>query len=211
MIKLFVFDWSGTISDDRKPVYEADISILEDCTKKRISFEEWLPNTPMTPIELFRNHGIHDHPDGLFDLYMAFYTEVVEEGLKPVVYGDTTNVFDYLARKEKKIAILSSHPKDNLLKEAKDYGLRGYIDLILASSIDKAKGLIEISERLGEKLEDMLYIGDGVHDIRAGKEAGAQTAGIAGTPQRGYHSAAKVEKENPDFMLDDLCGLLNIN
>ena len=80
--------------------------------------------------------------------------------------------------------MLSSYPEENLLKEAEDYGIISYINLILGSSTDKVQGLIEISERLGEKSEDILYIGDTIYDIRSGKGAGTLTAAAAGTEKK---------------------------
>ncbi len=57
-LRLFVTDWSGVISDDRKPVYETNMQMLERRGKPRMSFGEWLPRTTMTPIEFLAGQGV---------------------------------------------------------------------------------------------------------------------------------------------------------
>lgn len=125
---LYIFDWSGVISDDRAPVYRANIRILRDYGKPTMTFEEWLPKTTLTPIEFLRNHGISDDPSKLWALYKKYFNEVIESGIVPKVYPDAHNVFEYL-KKSKRVAVLSSHPTENLIREAKLYGLDGFLAL----------------------------------------------------------------------------------
>ena len=68
-VRLLTFDWSGVISDDRPPVYEANMRMLEMYGKQRMSFEQWLPQTTMTPIEFMANQGVNGNPDSVFGLY----------------------------------------------------------------------------------------------------------------------------------------------
>src|SRR3989338_9180908 len=78
MINLFVFDWSGTISDDRMPIYESNMKVFNLYKIPRIPFDEWLMNSPMTAVELFRNHGINEDKDKLSELYKKYYTEIIK-------------------------------------------------------------------------------------------------------------------------------------
>ena len=41
-IQLGIFDHSGVLSDDRWPVYEANMALLEFYDRFRITFAEWL-------------------------------------------------------------------------------------------------------------------------------------------------------------------------
>ena len=38
-MNLFIFDWSGVISDDRKPVYEANTRLLRERGLKILTFD----------------------------------------------------------------------------------------------------------------------------------------------------------------------------
>jgi len=204
-IKLIIFDWSGVISDDRRPVYEVNMKILRDYNKPTMSFEEWLPRTTMTPIELLANHGVHGNPDKLFNLYKKYFDEEIESGIVPRIYPDVHNVFKYLKEKGKRLAVLSSHPTDNLRKEAGHYNLTSFFDLIYGDLKDKAKGLQNICSELDIKPEFALYIGDTIYDIRAAKEAGVHSGGVC----QGYHTKERLKDENPEFLLKSLSELKN--
>ena len=53
-IQLVIFDWSGPISDDRRPVYEADMAILRKYRKPAAPFEEWVGSqAPFQRIRIF--------------------------------------------------------------------------------------------------------------------------------------------------------------
>ena len=58
--QLLIFDWSGVISDDRLPVYESNMRLMDKHDIKRMAFNEWLPQTTMSPREFFRDHGVED-------------------------------------------------------------------------------------------------------------------------------------------------------
>ena len=202
-INLFIFDWSGVVSDDRWPVYEANMRVLEDYGKPRMSFWEWLPKTTMTPIEIFENHGVHGDPKELFALYKKYFTEAVESGITPTVYPDAVDVLQHIKRKRNKLAVLSSHPEINLKSEAGQYGILPFLDHISGNSKDKAHGLISVCDSLGEEQSHALYTGDMIYDIIAAKKAGLNSAGIC----TGYHTRERLEGENPDLLLECLSDL----
>ena len=205
-IGLLVFDWSGVISDDRMPVYEANMRILEDYGKPTISFEEWLPRTTMTPVEFLKNHGVFGDDKKMFALYKKYFDEAVESGTAPTAYADACDVLRYLKGRKKKLSVLSSHPAENLRKEAEQYSLASFLELIEGNSKDKAGGLLDICRHLGEKPESALYVGDTIYDIRAAKEAGTRSAGIC----TGYHTKERLESEMPDFILGCLSELKGV-
>ena len=202
-INLFIFDWSGVISDDRWPVYEANMRVFEDYGKPRLSFWEWLPRTTMTALEIFENHGIHGDPKELFALYGEYYSETVKSGITPTIYPDAHDAFQHIRHKGKKLAVLSSHPEDNLKKEAEQYGILPLLNHISGNSRDKAQGLASVCNSLGEAPEHALYTGDMIYDIRGAKEAGLNSAGVC----TGYHTRERLEKEKPDLMLECLSDL----
>lgn len=205
MIKLIVFDWSGVISDDRRPIYEANMRILEEHGKPRISFEDWLPNTTMNVVGTMRNHGIDTAAETLLEMLRGFYNKLVESGNKPVVYPDALDTISSLHSRGLKMAVLSSHPE--VTKEAEEYGLKGFFSLIIENSRDKVHGLKEVCNRLGIEPQDTLYVGDGIHDIKAAKGAGVHSAGIL----TGYHSEEILKKEEPHLgLLNNLSELKNM-
>lgn len=211
-IELFVFDWSGVISDDRKPVYEANNRLLIENGHPGMTFEEWLPQTQLTVIKLLESQGIQCDPEEASMLYKQYLDEAIAKGITPTVYPDVEEVLSYLKNKDKAVAVLSSHPSENLFQEAENYGVRHYLDFVMGGSRDKVQGLKRIvTQKFKLPLEKALYTGDTVYDIRAAKEAGVKCAGIVGPEgnQRGYHSRERLAAESPDFILDSLKDLMD--
>jgi HAD superfamily hydrolase (TIGR01549 family) len=202
-IDLFIFDWSGTISDDRKPVYAANMRLFDDYKIPRISFEEWLPKTQATTSQYLEvNHGIGADEKETSERYTKYYNEEIARGNIPTVYQSAELALLYLYNREKPLAVLSSHPEQNLTQEAASYKLLNYFDLLIGNvgTNGKAGGILTICKKLGKKPESTLYIGDTVHDIQAAKNAGVYSAGVCG----GYTLQEKLEREEPDFILPDL-------
>ena len=205
-IQVLIFDWSGVISDDRKPVYEANIRILKEHGKPTIGFEEFLRSVTMTPAESFSGLGIPGSFNELFTLYKKHYNDVIRSGMLPNIYPDACDVLNNLKNKRKKIAVLSSHPVDNLKAEAEEYGIISFFDLISGNAKSKTDGLETICIKLNINPESALYIGDTIHDIRSAKKTGVHSAGIC----TGYHTKEMLEKEKPDFLLENLSELKKI-
>lgn len=206
-IKLYIFDWSGTLSDDRRPVYEANMRVLERYGKPRMIFEEWLPRTTMTPIEFFNNHGVFGNPDELFSLYLTHFKEVNENGILPSVYPGSGETLRTLRGRGKKTAVISSHPEEKIHEEAGRYGVGDLFDEIVGNVRNKVRALREMRERFRTDARETIYIGDTIYDIRAGREAGIKVAVVG----HGYHLPERLEQENPDYLLDNLRILLDLD
>ncbi len=205
-IDIVIFDWSGVISDDRKPVYEANMALLKHFKKPVMSFEEWLPRTTMTPIEFLTNNGVDGNVEEMFSLFKKYLDEAIVAGVVPVAYTDAGGVFSYLKAKGITLAILSSHPLENLTQEAGKYGLKSFLDLVKGNSKDKVDGLKSVCQELGKSPQNALYVGDTVYDIQAAKGAGIYSAGIS----TGYHTKDRLLKEKPEFLLDSLSDIKRI-
>ncbi len=199
-IETIIFDWSGVISDDRKPVYEANMSLLKHFGKTTMSFEEWLPKTTMTPIEFLANNGVHGDSEQLFGLFKKYLDASIISGIVPIVYSDAKGTFSHIKSKGLSLAILSSHPSENLAQEAEKYGLKSFLDFVKGDSKNKVDGLKFVCQKLGKIPEKALYVGDTIYDIQAAKGAGCKSAGIS----TGYHTKDRLLKEKPDFLFNSL-------
>lgn len=205
-IELFIFDWSGTISDDRKPVYEANMRILKAYGKQVIPFKEWLSISTSSAVEFLSSQGINWNPSILSELYKRYYNEEVKNGNAPKIYPKVKNVLKHLKDKRKELAVLSSHPECFLLKEAKDYEISNLFFLIMGGIKDKKIGLETVYKNLDYLPESTIYIGDTIYDIRAAKSLNLKSAAVCG----GYHSKDKLKEENPDYLLENLSTLKDI-
>ncbi len=206
MAELFVFDWSGVISDDRRPVYEANIKLLEYYGKERIDFEEWKKRTRLTVVEFLNDHGIYGNPGKLTKQYKEYFNEI-SPSMPPKMYSEVPDVLEFLKLQEKRLSVLSAHPEENLKQEMKDYEIDDYFEFILGGVVDKVGGLERTCDAFGINKNKTLYTGNTIYDIQAVKQAGVQSACVF----TGYHDEERLRAENPDYAFENLKGLISLS
>jgi len=204
-IKAIISDWSGVFSDDRKPVYEANMRVLEKHGKIRISFDEWLPVTRLTPVEFFKDFGIDGDHDALFEEYRVEYSQVGKEGLHPVAYPDAKDFLTSLKAKRIPIIVVSSHPEQNLRTEAIAYGIDHYFEGFYGNLKDKDAAIQMVCKLKNLHSSSAAYIGDTIYDVQEAKKAGAKSVAVA----TGYHVKERLDREDPDLLLNSLSELIN--
>lgn len=206
-IQNYIFDWSGTLSDDRKPVYEANLRMFADYGLPKLTFKEWLPITTGTVFDYFHQSGIKVKAKKIYEVYRKYYHQVNQEGLLPTVYPHAQEILANLKQRNKKILVISSHPEEKLLAEAKKFGLNNYFEAIIGNTTDKPTFIQNAVSNFNFKPEKSVYIGDMVYDIRSAKKAGV----ISGAISHGYHSSKILLKERPDYFFSNLKAILSLN
>jgi len=199
-IKVVVLDWSGTVSDDRRCVWLANVAVLRMFGKPDMTFEEWLPRTTLTAAEILHNHGVNGYPEHLNRLYSQELARVKKDGVKPEVYLEAKDTLMELSARGFGLAVLSSHPRTHLLVEAGDFGLAGLLSMLVGDSTDKAVDLAKIAIKMQVRKREILYVGYTIFDIQAAKKAGVASGAIC----QGYHTRDRLEAENPDFLFNSL-------
>ncbi len=200
-IRWFIFDWSGTISDDRRVVYAANRLMREDYGLPPVAFDDWLATATMTAYEHFAEAGVVVEPDALYAHYERRLNEVVGGGMTPVMYGDAPDALLGLAgRAGVCLGLVSSHPIANLLHEIRAYGLSERFASVIGGSRDKAEDIARMVSEWSALPDETLYVGDTVHDIRHSKRAGVRSAGIT----TGYHPRHALAAEEPHYLFDSL-------
>jgi phosphoglycolate phosphatase len=206
MNKLIIFDWSGTISDDRLPIYEANMMLLEQYGKKRIGFDNWMKNSKSNAAEFLLSHNIDIDITVALQEHKRAFSKVLRLGKTPKAYNNSAEVLSELSQSGFELKVISSHPAKNLKKEAKEYKVHNLFSSMVGDVVDKA---ILIREQLKKvrSTEKVYYIGDTIYDIRFAKKAGVKSVAIT----HGYHTKDKLLLENPDMIIDSLEELLALS
>lgn len=200
-IKLVAFDWSGTLSDDRKPVHQTNTRMsLHYGVLPVEDMEEWLRSTARGPQEYFQERGVNATWDEIWNLYTTMFATVIAEGVKPTMYQDVPETLEYLKLRGRRLAVISAHPQNSLHQEATEYGIAPYFDYIIGSAANKTKAILRASAELQVPQYQMLYVGDTVSDVLAAHKV--PTNAIALT--RGYHSEDMLRPHNPLAIWPDL-------
>ena len=199
-------DWSGVVSDDRKPVHLANMRVLECRGITPLTLDEWLPKTTLTPREFFRNQGITEDEEMLFDEYRRNYGALVAEGIRPVPYTDARPFWEHLVGIELRPDVISSHPTDHLQAEAREYGIYPYVGRFVGSVKDKGQEIWRLISRRDINPQRYAYVGDTVYDIHAARAAGVIAIAVA----TGYHTRERLAKAEPDVLVDSLTELMHL-
>lgn len=202
-IKALIFDWSGVISDDRLPVYEANKVVMEKHGVAHESFENWLLHTTASAPLYFASRGITADPAVLMEEYRTALQGSKERAIHPVIYPDAAATLKTLAA-SKKLFVVSMHPHDHLQKEAYAYGVQEYLSGILGEVKDKATAIEGILKSSELAPLSVLYVGDTIFDIQAAKRAGVASVGIS----TGYQTHDVLVAEHPDLVIAKFSDLL---
>ena len=202
-LQLFLFDWSGTISDDRPPVYETNRRMRDGFGLPAVSFDEWIAGTSGNAYDAFLALGVTVTERDLNEAYLARLSEVVADGIRPEAYRDARDVIAGISALGHPIGVVSSHPQSHLSAEAERYGIRDRFDVVSGDHRDKAPELVRLCAAYGVDPRNACYVGDMTFDVRAARRAGMTSFAVT----TGYHSRALLEAERPDGLFDSLTEL----
>ena len=201
--RLALFDWSGTLSDDRMPVYNANMKILAEHEIPAISFSEFLSLQSSNPVEFCRHYGIVIDSKEAMQRFERYFTEVAAL-VAPHAYEGAVDVLKKAKSLGAIIGIVSSHPAEKIDHEARHYGLRNFIDFIEGGSVNKTVTLQVACSKQDARPSQTIYIGDMTSDIGHARAAGVRPVAVC----HGYHSREMLEKELAScFIFDDLIAL----
>lgn len=202
VIKNIIFDWSGTLSDDFKPVYDASMIVFGKLGRAPISFDQFRKESASPYMPFWNNY----FPDLKKEDLDKFFLDAIYSVDEPNLYDDVKIVLNKLKLLNINIIVISAHPKDKLLKEAKHYGIESYFKEINGSVHDKIEVILEILKRNNFESNETVYVGDMTHDIDAGKNAKVKTVAVCW----GYQPKEKLIVSNPDYIIDSISDLLDL-
>ncbi len=120
-------------------------------------------------------------------------------------------VLDNLEKRGTRLAVVSGNTSKILERAIKTLGIGNYFHSIVSSDdVGKAKpdpeGILKALSSLGIPKSEAVYVGDAANDVMAARRAGVRVAVVlTGALNRG-----KAEEIRPDWILQDLQGLLKI-
>src|SRR3989344_2691116 len=180
--KVVFIDWSGVVSDDRRPVYEANARMIESKGFQRSTFEEWLRQAKGNPVDLFRSLGIPCTEAELYTQYQQVFPQVRNEGIRPIAYPEALPFLKNVSE-SRRVIVVSSHPTPFLREEAIEYGVDRYLHAVHGSELKKAQAIVRALKNERIRPHEAIFVGDMTHDIYAGHEARVRTIGVT----TGYH------------------------
>ena len=211
-IETVVFDVSGVLLDDLHVVWKADSEAYEACGFGRIeSIEKFKENFRLPIEEYHKSMGV---PEEAVPILEAEFRRAYQKynGLIRV-FPEVRDVLGRLREEKIGLAIASNIPSNFLIEHLERFGLDGYFGVVTGQDDcgeqkPSPEPILSTLSRLGSKPESSAYVGDMEQDMIAGKRAGVWTIAIC--REEGYHACWRLKRQDPDFVIFNLHGLLRV-
>jgi phosphoglycolate phosphatase len=189
-----IFDFSGTLHDDRTGAFRATQRTILDLGGRRITRADFDRDFSLPAAGFYRRHGV-TAPAAAIDRH---YFSVLEGyagrgGLQPGV----RETLESLARQGIPTSVFSTLRQDLLEAACTACGLAGLVGTVEGSVPDKVRGLPKHLARVGRRARaDVLFIGDTAHDVAAATRHGL----TSGCVLSGYHDSRRLLAVRPRFV-----------
>lgn len=206
--KHIIWDWNGTLLND-----------VDFCRKiiNRILIENNLPELSMNkyreiftfPVQnYYKAAGLDFNKSSFEVLGKDFMVEYEQNKLSCSLFEETKEILSAIYKKGIKQSVLSAYKEDNLKAILISYGLFDYFDFVIGSDNIYADSKLHLGMKLMERLQinkdEILFVGDTLHDYEVASAMGVHSILIA----NGHQAKNKLSK-NGILVLDELTGLTN--
>lgn len=138
--------------------------------------------------------------------YRSYNVSIHDECV--TAFPNAKSLIKTLAKKGYKLGVVSSKKKDLVEHGLELFGMLQYIRIVIGEDDVKnpkpdSEGILAAMEALHSK--KALYVGDGIGDIRAGKNASIDTIGVLYSERK-----EEIKAEQPTYTINDLSEILTI-
>ena len=216
MIKLLVFDFNGVLIADTKACMAADNNVLKTFGGKPVNLKEYRDTIIIPAVNFYSSHGCNReellrNSKKLGEVFHTFYEKRAAK-LRSRKYAK--KVLKWLHENNVRSIILSNHTVIGIDYQLKRFGVKGYINKLIANtSLDSSMKTRNKEEKLNDyvksnnfKKSEIIIIGDSPEEIEIGKALGIGTIAITD----GYYSTSRLRKSNPNFLINNLNELIEI-
>ncbi len=202
MKKAFIFDWSGTLSDDFHGFCQLCDLMFRKLGKQPISEKEIRLNFTLPYMKFWNKY----FPDLSKEKQCILYEKYIHQVDEPELYPKVDEVIELLNRSGWEIFVLSSNPISTLIPETKKSGLSHFFRKIAGNAYEKKETILSLIDEFDLDRDSVYYVGDTSGDVEAGKSANVKTIGISW----GFQDKRILSKSNPDFLIDDITEIKEI-
>lgn len=215
MYKACIFDLDGTLTNTLESLTYSVNTTLKELGLSSITREQcraFVGDGPRPLLEQsLRAVGDHDllHIEKAVEIYGRIFKESCTYKVEP--YEGIVELLEALKKKGLRLAVLSNKPHMQTNKIVAQFFKEGTFDLAEGLKPDVPKkpdptGAWIISESLGVKKEECVYIGDSDTDMMTGNNAGMLPVGVTW----GFRSREVLKEHGAKYLIDHPEELLTI-
>ncbi len=213
MIKLVIFDASGTLLNDFSVTFKAVSRILLNFGKQIDDPTTFRENFKLPYWNYYIDKGIATNTakSELPALYSKFYLEMMD-GVE--LFPEVEEVTQRLRDMPVRLAISSQTPKEALSEILARSGIRDRFEMVVGlgdyqDPKPSPESILMVLNKLGVSANETIYVGDMTEDIISAKRAGVIPIAVYRN-KAAYQTRSNLEAEVPAFLIEDLGQLIKI-
>lgn len=182
-----VWDWNGTLFDDVPVCVEVENQLLRRRGLPELTIERYREIFTFPVREYYRAAGLDLERESFENLAEEYITAYNAAARNCGLYPGARAVLEELKQAGVVQIIASASARDALAGQVEQCGAAGYFQALLGLGDSLAQGKAGLAKAwLTERnirLEDVLFVGDTVHDWETARDAGCRCVLIAGGHQ----------------------------
>ncbi|MFV0337832.1 MAG: HAD family hydrolase [Chthoniobacterales bacterium] len=197
MIRNLIFDWSGTLADDLRPVWKATNAIFREYGAKDLSLEDFRKHFRL-PFAGFYEELLPQADAGELEiLYEKFFQKLHWE---VTLLPGAREILELCKRTGRRAFLLSTIRPEHFEIQAEHLGVRDCFEHPYVGVPDKREKILRVIEERGFDPGETVFVGDMVHDIETAHFAGIASAAVL----TGFDTAEKLLPAKPVMIFENL-------
>lgn len=184
--KYLIWDWNGTLLDDRIHTWSTGNALLRREGREEVSLQYYLDNFCFPVSEYYKLLGFDvENKEYFKEICHFFVGEYMERISECSVKPEMKAILEKARAMGLKQSILSAADQESLTIMVKQQGISDYFENIFGLANKEATCKISRGAQLIQMLlpnfkkEEMLIVGDTLHDLEVGKENGVEVVLIS--------------------------------
>ena len=206
--KHIIWDWNGTLLNDVDFCRNIINGILVRNKLPKLSLDKYRQIFTFPVQKYYEAAGLDFNKTSFEILGKEFMDEYESKKLSCSLYHNAKNVLSEIHKRGIKQSVLSAYKHDTLVEIIKAYNLFDYFDNVIGSDNIYAGGKTHLGLKLMEMLdvdrEQILFVGDTLHDAEVADAMGVQSILIADG-----HQAKDKLIYNATLVIDNILDLYN--
>ena len=203
MLKNLIFDWSGTLADDLRPVWVATNLIFREYGRKDLTLEEFRHHFRLPFSGFYAELLPEATEEGLEALYERFFAGLQDHVM---LLPGAVEILNWCRSSSRRTFLLSSIKGDHFETQAMRLGVRDLFEVAYVAVADKREKIRRLLADHALNPQETAFIGDMVHDVETARYGGITSIAVL----TGFDPIEKLLPTKPDIIAQSLPHLLQI-
>jgi len=204
VVRNIIFDWSGTLVDDLRAVWQATNGVFQQAGVAPLDLEKFRSEFRLPYLSFYERYVSHV-PAAHLEAWFRFHFEAAQDSIQELPYA--RNFLRFCRARGFRTFVLSAVFPEHFEAQAARLGFRQFIDCPYAGVHDKRTIIGKLLHDHQLRPDETLMVGDMEHDIEAARAGQVRACAVL----TGYSRLEQFRASKPDLIvehLDELCAVL---